>query len=79
MPFRRGMLASVGFIIYIMLLDNWRFAVTKSLILLPAVVGQAVMRRRRRNADQGFTPVSRRSCPHSRVMMRFLPCRVSAK
>ena len=41
------MLASVGFILYSALLDNWVFIVTNSLILLTAVVGQVVMWRKR--------------------------------
>ncbi|MBJ6980071.1 MULTISPECIES: hypothetical protein [unclassified Luteimonas] len=34
------MAASVGFIIYSWMLDNWVFIVTNSLILLTAVIGQ---------------------------------------
>ena len=43
------MAASVGFIAYSWLLDNWVFIVTNSLILLTAVIGQVglVLRRRR--------------------------------
>jgi uncharacterized protein with PQ loop repeat len=42
------MAASVGFIIYSWMLDNWVFIVTNSLILLTAVIGQAVLLLRRR-------------------------------
>jgi len=45
------MLASVGFIIYSALLDNWVFIVTNSLILLTAVVGQVVMWRKRSHSN----------------------------
>jgi hypothetical protein len=41
------MAASVGFIVYSAMLDNWVFIVTNSLILLTAVVGQVVMWRKR--------------------------------
>lgn len=43
--------ASVGFIVYSWLLDNWVFIVTNSLILLTAVVGQVMLVLRRRQAD----------------------------
>jgi uncharacterized protein with PQ loop repeat len=44
--------ASVGFIVYSLLLDNWVFVVTNALILLTAVVGEAVylVNARRRTA-----------------------------
>ncbi len=48
--FAGQILASLGFIIYSALLGNWVFIVTNSLILLTAVVGQAVMWRKRRRA-----------------------------
>jgi uncharacterized protein with PQ loop repeat len=38
--------ASVGFVIYSWLVENWVFIVTNSLILLTAVVGQVVMIRK---------------------------------
>ena len=44
------MAASVGFIIYSWMLDNWVFIVTNSLILLTAVVGQIGLMIRRRGA-----------------------------
>lgn len=44
------MAASVGFIAYSWLLGNWVFIVTNSLILLTAVVGQAGLLLRRRQA-----------------------------
>jgi MtN3 and saliva related transmembrane protein len=47
--------ASVGFIAYSWLLDNWVFIVTNTLILLTAVVGEAglLLRRRRAAVDRG--------------------------
>ena len=45
--FAGQMAASVGFIVYSAMLDNWVFIVTNSLILLTAVVGQVVMWRKR--------------------------------
>ncbi len=42
--------ASIGFIAYSWLLKNWVFIVTNSIILLTAVVGQAVMWRKSRKA-----------------------------
>ena len=41
-------LASIGFITYSVLLHNWVFIVTNSVILATAVVGQLVMLRKRR-------------------------------
>lgn len=41
-------LASIGFITYSVLLENWVFIVTNSLILLTAVVGFALQKRRER-------------------------------
>ena len=48
--FAGQMVASMGFIAYSWMLDNWVFITTNSLILLTAVVGQLTlfMRRRRR-------------------------------
>lgn len=46
--FAGQMLASLGFIVYSALLDNWVFIITNSLILLTAVVGQVVMWRKQR-------------------------------
>ena len=46
--FAGQMAASVGFIVYSAMLDNWVFIVTNSLILLTAVVGQVVMWRKRK-------------------------------
>jgi len=43
--------ASTGFIIYSWMLDNWVFIVTNALILLTAVIGQAGLLLRRRQAD----------------------------
>jgi uncharacterized protein with PQ loop repeat len=40
------MAASVGFIVYSWLLDNWVFITTNSLILLTALVGQWVVWRK---------------------------------
>jgi len=45
--------ASVGFIAYSWLLQNWVFIVTNSLILLTAVVGQLVLWRARRSGQRG--------------------------
>lgn len=45
------MLASVGFILYSIMVDNWVFIVTNTLILLTALVGQLVMWRKRRRSD----------------------------
>ncbi|HZF97068.1 MAG TPA: hypothetical protein VEY92_02285 [Pseudoxanthomonas sp.] len=45
--FAGQMAASVGFIVYSAMVDNWVFIVTNSLILLTAVVGQVVMWRKR--------------------------------
>lgn len=42
--------ASVGFIAYSWMLDNWVFIVTNSLILMTAVVGQVGLVIRRRQA-----------------------------
>ena len=44
------MAASVGFIVYSWLLDNWVFIVTNALILLTAVIGQVGLLLRRRQA-----------------------------
>lgn len=44
------MAASVGFIVYSWMLDNWVFIVTNSLILLTAVIGEAGLLLRRRQA-----------------------------
>lgn len=44
------MAASVGFIVYSWLLDNWVFITTNSLILLTAVIGQWVVWRKRKSA-----------------------------
>ncbi len=49
--FAGQMAASVGFIAYSWMLDNWVFIVTNSLILLTAVVGQVMLVVRRRQAD----------------------------
>lgn len=48
------MAASVGFIIYSWMLDNWVFIVTNSLILLTAVIGQIglLIRRGQRKTDR---------------------------
>jgi MtN3 and saliva related transmembrane protein len=40
--------ASVGFVVYSVMLGNWVFIVTNALILLTAVVGQWVTVRKRR-------------------------------
>lgn len=45
-------LASLGFVTYSVLLHNWVFIVTNSLILLTAVVGFALQKRRGRRAHQ---------------------------
>ena len=45
------MAASTGFIVYSWMLDNWVFIVTNSLILLTAVIGEAGLLLRRRQAD----------------------------
>ncbi|WP_132999234.1 hypothetical protein [Luteimonas arsenica] len=42
--------ASTGFVVYSWLLDNWVFIVTNALILLTAVVGEAGLLLRRRQA-----------------------------
>lgn len=42
--------ASIGFIAYSWLLDNWVFIVTNSAILLTAMVGQVIAARKRRGA-----------------------------
>lgn len=44
--------ASMLFVVYSALLDNWVFIVTNSLILATAVVGQWLTWRRRRKAPQ---------------------------
>jgi len=46
--FAGQMAASLGFIAYSWMLDNWVFIVTNSAILLTAVVGQAVLMRRKK-------------------------------
>lgn len=50
-------LASLGFVAYSILLNNWVFIVTNSLILLTAVVGFALQRRRQRttSSERGAT------------------------
>nr|WP_201257661.1 hypothetical protein [Luteimonas sp. JM171] len=48
--FAGQMAASVGFIVYSWMLDNWVFIVTNSLILLTAVIGQVMLVLRRRQA-----------------------------
>jgi len=45
------MAASVGFIVYSWLLDNWVFITTNSLILLTALVGQWVVWRKRKRTQ----------------------------
>jgi MtN3 and saliva related transmembrane protein len=50
--FAGQMAASVGFIVYSMLVENWVFVVTNIFILLTALVGQAVVLRNRRR-DKG--------------------------
>ena len=49
------MAASVGFIIYSWMLDNWVFIVTNSLILLTAVIGQIglLVRRGQESGPEG--------------------------
>lgn len=49
--FAGQMAASVGFIIYSWMLDNWVFIVTNTLILLTAVIGQVGLVVRRRQAE----------------------------
>ena len=49
--FAGQMAASVGFIVYSWMLDNWVFIVTNSLILLTAVIGQVGLLLRRRQAE----------------------------
>lgn len=46
------MAASVGFIVYSWMLDNWVFIVTNSLILLTAVIGQVGLLLRRRDSGR---------------------------
>ena len=48
--FAGQMAASVGFIAYSWMLDNWVFIVTNSLILLTAVIGQIGLLVRRRES-----------------------------
>lgn len=48
--FAGQMAASIGFIVYSWMLDNWVFIVTNSLILLTAVIGQVGLLLRRRQA-----------------------------
>lgn len=48
--FAGQMAASVGFIVYSWMLDNWVFIVTNSLILLTAVFGQVMLLVKRRQA-----------------------------
>jgi len=50
--FAGQMLASIGFIAYSWLLNNWVFIVTNSVILLTAVVGQVVVTRKRAQANE---------------------------
>jgi MtN3 and saliva related transmembrane protein len=45
--------ASVGFTTYSVLLGNWVFAVTNSLILLNAIAGIVIVRHHRRRAPAG--------------------------
>lgn len=44
-------LASLGFITYSVLLHNWVFIATNSMVLLTAVVGFALQQRRQRRRD----------------------------
>ena len=46
--FAGQMLASVGFIVYSWMLDNWVFIVTNAVILLTAIVGQVVVWRKKK-------------------------------
>lgn len=46
------MAASLGFVLYSWLVENWVFIVTNSLILLTAVVGQIVMWKKKRAGKQ---------------------------
>ena len=46
-------LASLGFVTYSVLLHNWVFIVTNSLILLTAVVGFGLQKRRQRISPAG--------------------------
>ena len=48
--FAGQMAASIGFIVYSWMLDNWVFIVTNSLIPLTAVIGQVGLLLRRRQA-----------------------------
>lgn len=41
--------ASVGFVIYSVLVGNWVFIVTNSCVLITAIVGQIMMTRRKSN------------------------------
>jgi MtN3 and saliva related transmembrane protein len=50
--------ASVGFIVYSALLVNWVFIVTNSLILVTALVGQAVVWRNKRRQRAGHASTS---------------------
>ena len=52
--------ASLGFVVYSVLLDNWVFIVTNSLILLTAVVGFILQKTRgRRGASVTDDPVAK--------------------
>ena len=55
--------ASTGFTIYSLLLHNWVFAVTNSVMLLSALVGYAITMRQKRNArkQRALVILSRRS------------------
>lgn len=52
--------ASIGFIIYSVLVQNWVFVVTNSLILITAIVGQGVLLANRR---RGRVPPGPSSAP----------------
>lgn len=45
--------ASLGFVLYSWMLHNWVFIVTNSLILVTALVGQAVMWRKNSRSSAG--------------------------
>lgn len=47
------MLASTGFTIYSVLLENWVFTATNGLLLINALAGQWVSMRNRKRAEQG--------------------------
>jgi MtN3 and saliva related transmembrane protein len=48
--------ASIGFLVYSLMLDNWVFVFTNAMLLVAAVIGEVGHLRARRQADRGASP-----------------------